>query len=322
MTRGMRVKNEPSRQNAPMQPHAALESFLRVLLDSAVDIIPLFLLALLVGALIEEFVSERLIARFLTGRNPATMMLAAVIGALIPLCTCGMVPLAVALRRRGGDLKHVFCFLTSGAAVSIPVLLLTWKLIGIEWMGIRLLASVLLGLLTGYASVLVLQSAAARSAGPGEAASAGVEEFDVTPIAGRSRVSAVWRRFLGQMREYAPWVLVSLVLAAVVNVLVPGHWIHILYGQRTTVGSLLASVSGVPFYFCSGAELPLVRELLSKGMGMGPATAMMLAVPIVNIPTFGVVGKWLGPRAALLYLATIVAGSTLLGVLAGRLLSP
>jgi uncharacterized membrane protein YraQ (UPF0718 family) len=305
-----------------MQPHAALESFVRVLLDSAVDIIPLFLLALLVGALIEEFVSERLIARFLTGRNPATMMLAAIIGALIPLCTCGMVPLAVALRRRGGDLKHVFCFLTSGAAVSIPVLLLTWKLIGLEWMGIRLLASVLLGLLTGYASVFVLRGSAARSAGRGETVDAGVEEFDVTPIAGRSRVSAVWRRFLGQMREYAPWVLVSLLLAAVVDVLVPGHWIHILYGQRTTVGSLLASVSGVPFYFCSGAELPLVRELLSKGMGMGPATAMMLAVPIVNIPTFGVVGKWLGPRAALVYLATIVAGSTLLGVLAGRLLSP
>jgi uncharacterized protein len=300
-----------------MQPHAALESFIRVLLDSAVDIIPLFLLALFVGALIEEFVSERLIARFLTGRNPATMMLAAIVGALIPLCTCGMVPLAVALRRRGGDLKHVFCFLTSGAAVSIPVLFLTWKLIGLEWMGVRLLASVLLGLLTGYTSVFVLQRAAARSA-----MDARVEEFDVTPIAGRSRVSAVWRRFLGQVREYAPWVLVSLLLAAVVDVLVPGHWIHILYGQRTTVGSLLASVSGVPFYFCSGAELPLVRELLSKGMGMGPATAMMLAVPIVNIPTFGVVGKWLGPRAALVYLATIVAGSTVLGVLAGRLLSP
>ena len=88
------------------------------------------------------------------------------------------------------------------------------------------------------------------------------------------------------------------------------------------MGSFLASISGVPFYFCSGAELPLVKELLAKGMGFGPAAAMMLAVPIVNIPTFGVVGKWLGPRAALVYLAMIVAGSTLLGVLAGRILAP
>ena len=60
-----------------------------------------------------------------------------------------------------------------------------------------------------------------------------------------------------------------------------------------------------------------MKELLSKGMGFGPATAMMLAVPIVNIPTLGVVGKWIGPRAALAYLALIVAGSTLLGVVAG-----
>src|SRR5882672_5357825 len=304
-----------------MHPPRVLEAYLRVLLDASLEIIPLFVLAILVGALIEEFVSEGFIVRFLTGRSPATMILAAIVGALIPLCTCGMVPLAVSLRRRGGDVKHIFCFLTSGAAVSIPVLLLTWKIIGFKWVGVRLLASVLLGLMTGYASVFLLRSVGARTAETLADRDGAVEmpegTFDLTPIAGRSRVRAAWRGFLGQLAEYAPWVLVSLVLAAAVDVLVPGHWIHILYGQRTTVGSLLASVSGVPFYFCSGAELPLVRELLSKGMGLGPATAMMLAVPIVNIPTFGVVGKWLGPRAALVYLATIAGGSTLLGILAG-----
>ncbi len=299
-----------------MLTHAELQSFFRVFLDSATEIVPLFLLALFVGALIEEFVSERFIARFLTGRNPGTMALAAVVGALIPLCTCGMVPLAVALRRRGGDLKHIFCFLTAGAAVSIPVLLLTWKILGLRWVLVRLLASIALGLLAGYASLAALRSVAGRSAG------AAGEAFDMAPIAGRSRLRSVWRCFLGQLKEYAPWVLVSLGLAAVVDVLVPRHWIDILYGQRTTVGSLLASVSGVPFYFCSGAELPLVRELLAKGMGFGPATAMMLAVPIVNVPTFGVVGKWLGPRAALIYLAMVALGSALLGVVAGKLVAP
>jgi uncharacterized membrane protein YraQ (UPF0718 family) len=108
-------------------------------------------------------------------------------------------------------------------------------------------------------------------------------------------------------------VVLSLILAGLVNQLVPRHWIQVLYGQRTTVGSLLASVSGTPFYFCSGAELPLVRELLAKGMGFGPAIAMMLAVPIVNVPTFGVVGKWIGPRAALVYLLLVVLFATLLG---------
>src|SRR5437667_544657 len=300
----------------------ALPSLLRVFGESALDIVPLFLLAIFVGALIEEFVSESFIARFMTGRNPGTMLLGSVVGALIPLCTCGMVPLAVALRRRGGDLKHTFSFLTAGAAVSIPVLLLTWKLLGLSWVGIRLLASVVLGLLAGYATVFVLRGVPGRSAtlaGRDEVVEMLGATFDLTPLRGSSRLRAVWRRFLGQIRDYAPWVLVSLALAAVVDVLVPGHRIHILYGQRTTVGSLLASVSGIPFYFCSGAELPLVKELLAKGMGFGPATAMMLAVPIVNLPTFGVVAKWLGPRPALVYLVMIVAFTTLLGTVAGLL---
>lgn len=288
---------------------AALQSYFRVLLESSLDIIPLFLLALFLGALIEEFVSERFIARFLTGRNPGTMLLAAIVGALIPLCTCGMVPLAVALRRRGGDVKHIFCFLTAGAAVSIPVLLLTWKIIGFRWLVVRLAASVALGLLVGYGSRIALRGVGAPIAEPL------VEEVpsDLTPVGHGLRLRTVWRCFLGQVREYAPWVVLSLILAGLVNQLVPRHWIQILYGQRTTVGSLLASLSGVPFYFCSGAELPLVRELLAKGMGFGPAIAMMLAVPIVNVPTFGVVGKWIGPRAAVAYLVLVVLFATLLG---------
>src|SRR2546425_760667 len=183
-----------------METQSTLAAISRVFLDSAGEIVPLFLLALLVGALIEEFVSERFIARFLTGKTPGTMALAALVGALIPLCTCGMVPLAVALRRRGGDLKHTFGFLTAGAAVSIPVLLLTWKLIGISWVGVRFLASVSLGLLVGYASVAVLRMAGARSSetlsGRNGIAEMEGEVFEVTPVAGRSRLRSVWRRFL------------------------------------------------------------------------------------------------------------------------------
>jgi uncharacterized membrane protein YraQ (UPF0718 family) len=48
---------------------------------------------------------------------------------------------------------------------------------------------------------------------------------------------------------------------------------------------------------------------------------MMLAVPIVNIPTLGVVSKWLGPGAAFRYLALCVLASALLGSVAGLLVA-
>ena len=285
-------------------------SIFRVFMDATIEIVPYFLVAILLGSLLEEFVSERTIGRFLTGRRPGTMLLASIVGALLPLCTCGMVPLAVSLRRRGSDIKHTFAFLTAGASVSIPVLLLTWKVLGAEWMAVRLLASVLFGLLVGYGGLVVLRGLKAASPEPADL---------VEPIRTRSRGASVLRRFLGQMKEYFPWVLASLALAAVVDSLVPGHWIHVLYGQKMVAGSLLASLSGIPFYFCSGAELPLARELLEKGMGRGPGIAMLLSVPIVNILTFGVVARWLGARRAIGYLALCVATSTALGAIAGWL---
>ncbi len=296
-----------------MPPLSIWPQTFRVFMDATIEIVPFFLLAILLGALIEEFVSEKTIGRFLTGHRPGTMALVSVLGALLPLCTCGMVPLAVSLRRRGSDLKHTIAFLTAGAAVSIPVLFLTWKVLGVEWMAVRLLTSVIFGLFVGYASPVVLRAAEARSA-------AGASPLPVAaPPRPRARAISILRRFRGQLVEYFPWVIVSLALAAVVDSLVPRHWIHVLYGQKTVAGPLLASLSGIPFYFCSGAELPLARELLEKGMGRGPGTAMLLAVPIVNILTFGVVGRWLGPRSALAYLTLCVAATTAIGIATGLL---
>ena len=312
-----------------MDSAATLTSVGATFLDASVEILPFFLLALFLGALIEEFVTEKTIIRFLTGTSPGTMVLASAVGAVIPLCTCGMVPLAVSLRRRGSDLKHTFAFLTAGAAVSVPVLLLTWKVLGGWWALARLVTSVIFGLAVGYASTRLLRSVEERSAQPA------AEPVRLGPIGGktavlggalplelaraatgapkRTRPVKVALRFWGQIKEYGPWVLVSLILAAVVDALVPRHWVHLLYGQRAVTGSLLAALTGIPFYFCSGAELPLVHELLEKGMGTGPAASMMLAVPIVNVLTFGVVGKWLGARGAFAYLAACVVAATAIG---------
>jgi len=298
-----------------------------VFADASLEIVPYFFLALVLGALIEEYVSERTIARFLTGRRPGTMLLASTIGAVIPLCTCGMVPLAVSLRRRGSDLKHTFAFLTAGAAFSVPVLFLTWKVLGGEWALVRLVTSVVYGLVVGYAAVWVLRREAARSAGGSSAAAAASPPLaaddladtanDVSEIRGRSRLVSVARRFRGQVKEYFPWVVVSLAIAAIVDVLVPRHWIHILYGEKTVAGAFLASLTGLPFYFCSGAELPLVKELFAKGMGPSSGASMLLAVPIVNILTFGVVSRWLGARGAFAYLGLCVVGATVVGELTG-----
>jgi uncharacterized membrane protein YraQ (UPF0718 family) len=313
-----------------MNASASLATVSATFLDASIEILPFFLLAIFLGALIEEFVTEATIARFLTGTSPGTMVLASAVGAALPLCTCGMVPLAVSLRRRGSDLKHTFAFLTAGAAVSIPVVLLTWRVLGGWWAVVRFVASVVFGLLVGYASTRVLRSSAERSAmTPSEpivlspigrrTAVMGGAVVEPAPVGAPqlTRTARVFRRFWGQVKEFGPWVLVSLALAAVVDGLVPRHWVHVLYGQKAVTGSLLAALTGLPFYFCSGAELPLVHELLEKGMGTGPAASMMLAVPIVNILTFGLVAKWLGPKGAVAYLAACTLAAALIGVIVG-----
>src|SRR5262249_50430214 len=86
-----------NRYNPPMNMQSAVLAIARVFGAEALEIGPLFLLALFLGAVLEEFISSRTIERFLTGRRPATTFIASTTGALIPPCTCRLVPQAVSL---------------------------------------------------------------------------------------------------------------------------------------------------------------------------------------------------------------------------------
>ncbi|HCG98641.1 MAG TPA: hypothetical protein DE036_02210 [Actinobacteria bacterium] len=74
---------------------------------------------------------------------------------------------------------------------------------------------------------------------------------------------------------------------------------------------------GLPFYFVFGADVPIIFVLLKKGLGVGGAVALMLAAPVVNAPVLAMVGRWLGYRRALVFVALCWLVASAIGMLFG-----
>ncbi|HSC77884.1 MAG TPA: permease, partial [Candidatus Acidoferrales bacterium] len=83
--------------------------------------------------------------------------------------------------------------------------------------------------------------------------------------------------------------------------------------------SFLATVIGSTSYFATMTEAPFVDTLMKKGMGPGPALALLLTGPGLSLPNWLAIARVFGTRKAVVYVLTIIVLGTLVGWAAGQL---
>jgi uncharacterized membrane protein YraQ (UPF0718 family) len=114
-----------------------------------------------------------------------------------------------------------------------------------------------------------------------------------------------------------PVLLVGVFAAGVIGVVLPPQWIASTVGGNSFLANLLASVSGALMYFATLTEVPILKTLLTLGMGNGPALALLLAGPALSLPSMLAIQRIIGTKKMLTYVSLVVAVSTLAGMVFG-----
>ncbi|MFL7794316.1 MAG: permease, partial [Anaerolineae bacterium] len=110
------------------------------------------------------------------------------------------------------------------------------------------------------------------------------------------------------------YFVISVILAALLQAFVPSAWVSSLLGTGRWHGVLLAGVLGVPFYACGGGAVPLIAGLVAQGMSPGAALAFFLAGPATRLTSLAALGTLLNRRALAVYVAYVVTGAALAGL--------
>lgn len=64
---------------------------------------PYLLLGFFIAGLMHAFVPGQLYSKFLSGNNLRSVLYAALFGIPLPLCSCGVIPTAMSLRKEGAS---------------------------------------------------------------------------------------------------------------------------------------------------------------------------------------------------------------------------
>lgn len=291
---------------------AVADAFFELLLATA----PMLLLGLVLGASL-QVLGSRSPGRYLGPGGPVRQAWRGIrTGASLPLCACGALPLADALRKRGAGAALVVAFLVTAPELGPETLLLTAGFVGTPFAAVRLVAALVLAFVAAVAFGR-LAGAGARADAPADAPAAGSTVSGARP---RARWSDALAYFDELLLHIGPWALVGLVAAAYVQAVVPAGALAGLraYGLDLVVVALLV----IPIYVCAASATPLGAVLVLKGLSPGAVLVGLLVGPATSVAVLGMLRRGFGGRVVGLGLAVIVGVSIGLGAVVNALAIP
>ncbi len=287
---------------------ALLNLYLRNLFFLLADIAPYFLVGLLVAGLIKVFLPHEKLSKHLGQESLGAVFKAALLGIPLPLCSCGVLPVAVSLRRSGAGLPATMAFLVTTPQTSIDAIFITFGLFG----GAFALAYPLAALIAGVsAGLLVYFFFLPHSESPlfgGGSCAAGNGPPSANPL-----VRAIRYSFLELPAELTKPFVVGLLLAAALTTLLPPGFL----GARVAEGPmqyLIMLLAGIPIYTCSTGSLPLAYSFYLQGFSPGSLLVFLMSGPATNVTSLVVVKKLFGLRAFLVYAASLIGTALLAGI--------
>lgn len=309
---------------AAVVPGQAVDS-MAFTLHALAGVAPFLLLSVLVAAYAKASGADNLIAQAFTGRTLSMIALAALVGALSPFCSCGVIPLIAALLAMGVPLAPVMAFWLSSPLMDPSMFVLTVGTLGPTFAIGKAIAAISIGLLGGLGTWTIQHSGGLGTPlrdGVGNGGCGGARVRSPKPVSWRfwnepvrrdtfAREGARNLFFLGK------WLTLAFVLESLMLRFVPAEWVVQWVGDANWLSVILAALVGIPAYLNGYAALPLVGGLINQGMSTGAGMAFLLAGGVSSVPAAIAVFALARPPVVLAYLGFALFGAITAGLAFG-----
>lgn len=318
-----------------------LTLFLNALVDLSNAMAPYILFGLIFAGILHELVPDTIVKNHLGKDSVWSVIKATIFGIPLPVCSCGVLPLAISIKKSGASNGSTLSFLISTPITGIDSILATYGMFGWAFTIYRVITSIIISIISGILAnfygekeeELVKDVKPVFSITRPTVLGQGVMSFSVSQapkalvieekdccsslsVEKKSFTNLIQDAFVyafGKLlSDIASPLLVGLILGAFIAIAIPEN-LSILLVEYSWLSYIIVIAIAVPMYICATASLPIAAGLILAGVTPGAAFVFLSAGPATNTVTIGVVKKMLGTRTLYIYLGTIIIGSVLFG---------
>jgi uncharacterized membrane protein YraQ (UPF0718 family) len=279
------------------------------------------LISLFFAGLIHEFLPTSNLKRLLNRDGYKAMGGAVAMGGLLPICSCGVIPIAVSLYKAGIRIGPVMAFTAATPIINPAAVILSFALLGPEITFAYILLGLILPIIVGTMSerfgtktsaVNTTEQVTTESCCTSNENSCAQQS--TKPFMNRIFAGLNWG-FLSLGPTIGFYLLIGILLAGVLTTALPPEWIEEYLGANSTTGLLAAGLLGAVIYVCAVAHIPLVATLLASGAGPGAAIVFLVTGTATNLPELFALYKTIGKRTVIIYTITLILSSFIAGIL-------
>ena len=265
------------------------------------------LLGFLFAGILHVLVPQQLFSKYLSKNNWVSVLYATLFGIPLPLCSCGVIPTAMALYKEGASKGSVISFLIATPQTGVDSIIATYSLLGLPFAIIRPVAAFFTSIFAG----LVTNVFTSKENTVKVTAQKNKEKQKLSFAQKMKRVFQYG--YVEMMEDIGKMLLFGLIIAGLIAYFVPDNFFTIFKGN-TILTMLLILVVAIPMYVCATGSIPIAIALMMKGMSPGTALVLLMAGPAANIASMMVIGKVLGKKTFIVYLITLIIGAICFGL--------
>ncbi len=281
--------------------------------DVTADMAAWLLLGFLVAGLLSVFIDPAWLERHLGGRGLGPVFRASLFGVPLPLCSCGVIPVAASLRSHGASKPATTAFLLSTPQTGVDSIAITYTMLGPLFAIFRPIMALLTGVVGGTLVQTLGDGRQHTLSGGGK------------PVTRQGGLATRFKAALDYGLVTLPGdigraLLLGVLIAGTLAAVIPQGFLEPYLGQGP-LSIALMMVVGIPLYVCATASVPLAAGFIVLGATPGAALAFLIAGPATNAATITTISRVLGKRTTIIYLATVAlsafGGGVLLDALMG-----
>ncbi len=278
------------------------------------EMAPYLLFGFFFAGVLHIFFSAETVSKHLGKNDFLSVVKASLFGIPLPLCSCGVIPAAMSLRKEGAKKGAVLSFLISTPTTGIDSILATYALLGPFFAVFRVIASFVTGVFSGVMANLFIKEDEENSPAEDNVKCKlchGTEDHDHRVS---HKIKGVFSYAFGELlSDTGAWLLAGIVIGGIISYFLPEEFIRTYLGYGWKAMAIMLVV-GIPMYVCASGSIPIAAALMMKGMNPGAAFVFLLAGPATNAVSVAMVSNNLGKKAVVIYLGSIAVCAVGLGI--------
>jgi hypothetical protein len=254
------------------------------------------LLGLIIGGIIDYFIPEEFIFKYLGQRKKRTLFYAVLFGFLMSACSHGILAISMQLYKKGASIPAVITFLLASPWANLPVTILLFGFFGFKAL-LFVLTAMFIALFTGFVYMGLEKIGWIEKSKEVELKKEmpwhNVKHFDF-----RDSLYGVTKGTVNLANMVLWWILIGFIIAAIIGAYVPAYMFAKYLGPGF-FGLLLTLFFATIIEVCSEGSAPIAFEIFRKVGTYGNPFVFLMAGVVTDYTEIGLIWSNIGKKTAI-----------------------